>query len=629
MSGLSIISRNGDALPERDSVLGAINPLGTFRTESQRSGPTMLATSYPGSAPSNDKRFYEDGEIIGMFAGDIVNTDLLDWADVARTLHDDSKLIALLKRLQGSFVLAVYDLRDQVLRVATDSFAFQPLYFQAGGDAVTFSTSIGTFSQLADGNCNHSADWVYQYLFFNYPAGNISPLENVHRVPAGTLGKYSAKSGVLNWIQYENPVSRGSKTINDQDAIDRAGDVFGSVVPAWFDTNGRIVFGLSGGLDCRAVLASLPDSILSQVETFTFGIPGSTEVVEARQIAEALGLHHNEIPLDEEFIQELPQQMHDVVFLSDGLQVINRSHLVGAYRALGSGERGCSTIVTGVSGDHLFRDHISAWGNVPYLISADMASMFRDGRKRLDSAGYIAMFGSRFADFEQHIEHALDLLEQEYGELTDPEAYFRYLMYVAGPKYFGGQAAIANSYSTFRTPYWDRELVQFSMDVELGTVGFSGQLSSKDKYREAALQASVVARNQSFRNLPYLNLPVDVFAQRNPLQFQLHRLGRKLKSVVSGRTHMKEENWPLWYQTALSEEVNQLLGKDSLIREYLSAEFVNQQIEQTNIHWLGKMVTAEIVLRLIDNGWQQSQRRISSLSRGQLSPITHLQRKNA
>ena len=605
MSGLTVITRQGGLVPDQDSVLRAINPLGSFRTECGRSASTMLATSYPGSAPSGDKRFYEDGEIIGMFAGDIVNSDLLNWADIARTLHDDSTLIALLKRLKGSFVLAVYDQRDQVLRVATDAFAFQPLYFQTDDKSVTFSTSIGTFSHLADGKCTHSADWVYQYLFFNYPAGEVSPVENVHRVPAGTLGKYSVKSGVLDWIQYDKPVSRGSKTISDQDAIDQAGAIFGSVVPDWFDTSRRVAFGLSGGLDCRTVLASLPDSTLSQVETFTFGIPGSTEVVEARQIADALGMHHNEIPLDEEFIQGLPQQMHDVVFLSGGLQVINRSHLVGVYRALGSGERACSTIVTGVSGDHLFRDHISAWGNVPYLISADMASMFRDGRKRLDSARYSAMFGNRFADFEQHIEHALDLLEQAYGELTDPEAYFRYLMYVAGAKYFGGQAAIANSFSTFRTPYWDRKLVQFSIDIELGTVGFSGQLSSKDKYREAALQASIVARNPSFRDLPYLNLPVDVFAQRNPLRFQLHRLSRKLKSVVSGRTHMEEEDWPHWYRTALSEEVNQLLGKDSLIREYLSTEFVKQQIEETNIHWLGKMVTAEIVLRLIDNGWQR------------------------
>ena len=606
MSGLTVINCQNGSFPDRDSVLGAINPLGTLRTECRQSASAMLATSYPGSAPSNDKRIYEDDEIIGMFAGDVVNSDVLNWTEIARTLHDDSKLIALLKRLKGSYVLAVYDLRDQVLRVATDPFAFQPLYVQKGENSVAFSTSIGSFAQLANGSFNHSADWVYQYLFFNYPVGNVSPVENVYRVPAGTLGKYSVKSGILDWTQYENLISRGRKTINDQDAIDQAGAMFESVVPDWFDTNGRVAFGLSGGLDCRTVLASLPKSTLSQVETFTFGIPGSTEVVEARQIADALGLHHNEIPLDEKFIQELPEQMHDVVFLSDGLQVINRSHLVGVYKALGSGERGCSTIVTGVSGDHLFRDHISAWGNVPYLISADMATMFRGGRDRLDSARYYAMFGDRFEDFEEHIEHALDSVEQTYGELTDPEAYFRYLMYVAGPKYFGGQAAIANTFSTFRTPYWDRELVQFSMDVDLGTVGFSGQLSSKDKYREAALQASVVARNPAFRNLPYLNLPVDVFAQRSPLRFQLHRLSRKLKSVVSGRTHMKEEDWPHWYRTALSDEVNQLLGKDSLIREYVSTEFVERQIEETNIHWLGKMVTAEIVLRLIANGWQRS-----------------------
>lgn len=605
MSGLTVISRQGGAFPDGEPVLGAINPLGAFQTKLRQTSSTMLATSFPDSAPANDKRFYEDGEIVGMFAGDIVNPELLNWADIARSLHDESMLITLLKRLKGSYLLAVYDLRHEVLRIATDSFAFQPLYVQEGEKSVTFSTSIGTFSHLANSKCNHSANWVYQYLFFNYPAGNVSPMENVYRVSAGTLGKYSAKSGVLDWTQYDNPVSRGKKTIVGQDAIDQAAEIFCSVVPDWFDIDGRVAFGLSGGLDCRAVLASLPNAMLSQIETFTFGIPGSTEVVEARQIADALGLHHNEIPLDEEFIQDLPGFMHDVVFLSDGLQVVNRSHLVGAYKALGSGERGCSTILTGVSGDHLFRDHISAWGNVPYLISADMASMFRGGRKGLDSARYKAMFGKRYADFEQHIEHALDLLEQTYGELTDPEAYFRYLMYVAGPKYFGGQAAIANSYTTFRTPYWDRELVQFSMDIDLGTVGFSGQLSSKDKYREAALQASVVARNQSFRNIPYLNLPVEVFAGRNPLRFQAHRLSRKLKSVVSGRAHMNEENWPLWYRTALSEEVNQLLGKDSIIREYLSAGFVNQQIEETNIHWLGKMVTAEIVLRLVDNGWQR------------------------
>jgi hypothetical protein len=297
--------------------------------------------------------------------------------------------------------------------------------------------------------------------------------------------------------------------------------------------------------------------------------------------------------------------MYDTVFLSDAQQVVNRSNLAYVYAALGSGGQACSAIVTGVSGDHLFRDHISAWGNVPYLISADMASMFRNGRARVGRDFYSGMFGARFEEFEEQIEAALDSLEQTYGEFTDPEAYFRYLMYVAGPQYFGGQAAIANSYSTFRTPYWDRELIQLAMDVDLGTVGFSRQLSKKDKYREAALQASVVARNPSFRGIPYLNLPIDVFSRDNPIRFQLHRLSRKLKSIVFNKKRVKEEDWPLWYRGILSEEVNHLLGKDCIVREYVTDEFIKQQIAETNIHWLGKLLTAEIALRLIDNGWER------------------------
>lgn len=605
MSSLTALIRRDGIFPSEKAVLEVINPLGTARTVSRQSATAMLATSFPGSAPANDKRIFEDRNIVGIFAGDIVNPDALNWPDISRNLHDDSVLASLLVRLKGSFVIAIYDLRKQVLRVATDSFGFAPVYFQVGEESATFSTSIGTFSRLANGKCRHSEDWVYQYLFFNYPSGDVSPVENVNRVPAGTLGTFSMQSGDLRWTRYVEPVSRSREVISDEDAIDQAAPLFASVVPDWFDTSGRIAFGLSGGLDSRAVLASLPKSVLSQVETFTYGIPGATELVESGQIAESLGLQHHEILLDDEFVRKLPDFMHDTVFLSDGLQVINRCNLVHVYKTLGSGESACSTIVTGVSGDHLFRDHISAWGNVPYLISADAAAMFREGRKRLNADRYTAMLGDRFSDFEQRIEHALDLLVQAYGETTDPEAYFRYLIYVAAPKYFGGQAAIANSFATFRTPYWDRELIQFSMDIELGTVGLSNQLSSKDKYREAALQASVVAQNPSFRSIPYLHLPIEVFAKRNPVRFQAHRLNRKIKSLVFGWTRKEEEDWPLWYRTALKDEIGRLLGNDSFIREYVTDGFIKRQIEETNIHWLGKMVTAEIVLRLVDNGWQR------------------------
>ena len=607
MSGLTAIVKTDGVIAREQALLAALNPLGNFNTKVWQSPSGFLATSYPPEAPSSHKRFYQDDNCIGMFAGDVVNAELLDWRDIGRSLEDDTKLSTILRALKGSFALVVYDLNKQVLWTATDAFGFQSLYFHVRENAFSISTSLGSLLQGADSGNKWADSWVYQYLFFNYPVGEGSLLEDVQRVPAGTLGKFDTKTGRLDWTRYAEHISCSQKTITGQSAIEKAIAVFDSTVPCWFDTDGRVAFGLSGGLDSRAVLASLPKSVLSRIETFTYGIPGSTEVTEARYISSELGLRHNEVLLDDEFVQELPRLMLDTVFLSDAQQVVNRSNLAYVYGALGEDGGPCSTIVTGVSGDHLFRDHISAWGNVPYLISADMGKMFRNGRERIDREFYSGMFGAQFEEFESQIEVSLDTLTESYGEFTDPEAYYRFLMYVAGPNYFGGQAAIANSYSTFRTPYWDRELVQLGMDVDLGTVGFSRGLSKKDKYREAALQASVVARNPSFRDIPYLNLPIDVFARGDQLRFQLHRVSRKVKSIVFNKKRILEENWPLWYQTVLSGEVERLLGKDSVIKEYVSTDFIKQQIAETNIHWLGKLLTAEIALRLVDNGWNRKE----------------------
>ena len=607
MSGLTAIFRTDDPGWDEQSILKSINPLGNFVSKCWHSPTEILATSYPPRAPSGHSRFYQDKNCVGIFAGDIINAAELNWGKIGRSLADSTELRSTLRALKGAFALVVFDLRQQVLWVATDSFGFYPLYFRVEHGAACFSTSISSFLQATDTRPKCADNWIYQFLFFNYPVGNVSPVENVHRIRAGMLGKFEVKTGRLDWIEHTGHVSCNRTTLTGQAAIDKSISVFESVVPEWFKIDGSVFFGLSRGLDSRTLLAVLPVSVRSGIESFTYGIDGSTEIVESRKIASKLDIPHNEVFLNNKFLDQLPMLVHDTVFLSDGQQIVNRAHLPYVYGSLKRDGHACSAIITGVSGDHLFRDHITAWGNVPYLISADMASMFRGGRKRLDRKFYSNIFAARFPMFEEQIEAALCSLETTYGDFTDPESYFRYLMYVAGCRYFGGQAAIANTYSSFRMPYWDPELIQLALDIDLSTVGFSKKLGKKDLYREALLQASVVARNPAFRDIPYLNLPIDVFAKDNWANFQLHRWKRKFQTIRHKRKLITEENWPQWYRTTMSKETERLLGKNSAISEYVSDEFIKQQMAETNIHWLGKLLTAEIVLRLVDNGWKRQQ----------------------
>lgn len=605
MSGLTAIIQHDDAPMALGEVLDCINPLQSFVCHEHRTDNSLLAVTYPRNVPAAASRSHVDGRYQCLLAGDVVHSGLMPWREIIRSVVDGEGDWTLLQGLQGTFLLVIYDTTGRKLWVITDSFGIQPIYFNKTSEGVVLSTAISTFLRLPYTKPEIDKRWIQEHLFFNYTVGKRTMLKGIRRLPAGVIYNFDAVSGQHETKSYVQLISSQLVERNQSSEIEDAVSLFSSVVPNWFPSDGRVTFGLSGGLDSRAVLAALPESICHGMKTFTYGIPGSTEIVEARVIAEAMGTDHQEIFLEENFLRKLPGYLYDTVYLSDGQQIINRSNLPFVYGSLGSVQDPVSAIVTGVSGDHLFRDHISAWGNVPYLISDDVAAMHRLGRQRLNREFYSDLFVADFSDVEQFLEATLDRLESEYGKFGDEEAYFRYLMYVAGPRYFGGQAAIANCYSTFRTPYWDRKLVQFAMDIKLGTVGLSKLLPRKDKYLETILQASVVARNKKLVKVPYLNLPINVFTKRSRTSYHFHRVARRARSVLYQRKRVKEENWPLWYQTILASEIRDLLGHDSRIKEYVTENFIDQQISDNNIHWLGKLITLEISLRLAENGWRR------------------------
>jgi len=604
MSGLTAILQHDERPIAGDDLLGCIDPLQTFTCHEHRSADSLLAVSYPAGAPNANSRFFESGEFTCLLAGDVILSSIVPWKQIIESITKGNYRDSLFGELQGSFVLVIYDTANHKLWVLTDSFGIQPVYVRQSGARLVVSTAIGSFLRFKDCPVGVDQKWVYEYLYFNYAVGSRTILNGVRRLPAGVVIQYDARSGDQTTSAYVPLISREAGPGSRQAEIDEAVSLMSTIVPDWFESDGRVAFGLSAGLDSRALLAALGCQG-ENLSTFTYGIPGSTELMEARRVAECLGIGHVELHLDAAYLERLPDLLYETVFLSDGLQVINRSHLPFVYGSLCTSENPLAALITGVSGDHLFRDHISAWGNVPYLISADVAAMHRSGRQPVNRDFYSRLYVTDLPEVEAHLEDVLSELEERYGKFGDADAYYRYLMYVAGPKYFGGQAAIANSYTSFRTPYWDRKLVQFAMNIDLGTAGFSRSLKEKDVYLETAVQASVVARHRRLKKVPYVNLPIDVFTKKNRTPYHFHRALRRLKSTFRVNQHVNEENWPLWYRTVLATEVKKLLSEDCLIGAYVREEFIAQQIADTNIHWLGKLITVEIALRLVNNGWRR------------------------
>jgi hypothetical protein len=91
------------------------------------------------------------------------------------------------------------------------------------------------------------------------------------------------------------------------------------------------------------------------------------------------------------------------------------------------------------------------------------------------------------------------------------------------------------------------------------------------------------------------------------LRYNLYRIiqrgPQKIKKVLKP-FHPPLEDWSTWFDTVLDREIAKLISKESLISYYLTAGFLEEVKQKKDVHWLGKIVTAEIILRLIKNRWE-------------------------
>lgn len=603
MTSFAAIAGRPAETADAGDIEDAINPLGLLDVEASRSDDLLLCVGQHAQAPCRQKSFLACADFTALLAGDVVNYEDLDWTAIRRSLESGEENPDCLRKLRGAFCLLLADHKQDLLWIITDPFAWLSVLVSPGSGGAVVSTSLAAILRAADAPPSVSEDWIYETLYFNYGAGRTTPVTGTDRLPAGTITQLDFKTWKFTQRAYCDRPGRLAELKTGAAAVDEAIEVFKNTVPRYYPSGSSVTMGVSEGLDCRTVLAATPESTLQRLHSFTFGRPGSSEIDEAADIAGQLGLTHTPVLLDEAFLGQLPELARDTVFLSDGMQNVNRTHLLYTYSKLRHEGEPYSVIMTGVSGDHIFRDHIQGWGNVPHIMSADSASQHRDGRHSPDRDIYAPMFGNGFVAFRDRINQSLECIEDEYGRFGDPEAYLSYLMYEAGPRYFGGQIAIANAFSTFRTPFWDPDIARLGYRLQDATLGFSANLARKDAYRETRIQAAVIAASDRVSRLPYKNLPIGVYASGNKLVYQAYRARRKLDSVLRRRSFIYSEDWSLWYRTAMEKEIQELLGYNSRMRAYVTAEFIERAIADSDVHWLGKLITAEHTLRLIENRW--------------------------
>lgn len=580
------------------SLLETIDLAGTGQRRSFSTRNGYVATANLPNSRFDDSYYYEDKDFFCCFSGDLVDFVSIPWDDIIEFCKNSS--FERFGNLKGNFAIAVIDKPYNKFYLISDRLSQYLVYYSITDSSFIFSTALSTFVRLQrkpDFNIN----WLYEYFFFNFPIGQNSFLVNVKRMPQSSVLKYDFRTSAVSVFKYAPPFKKPPELMLANKALERALSIFKGRVPKYFDKDRRIALGISSGFDSRTLLALAPPNSIS--ETYTYGVPGCSDLKGASALCNCLKIPHRDIVFGRDFTDALPDLIYKTVWISNGLQGINRSSLMYVYEELINRGRH-QIVISGVSGDHLFRGH----GNVPSIISADMEKTFITNSHCINHQLFKRIFGQKYREFEGHINNVLTYIRTNYGPFNLAQTHLNYFMYEVAPKYFAGEAAIANNYALFRCPYWDADIMKLAYEISLSTLSFSRFLGAKkDGFAENILQANIIETNKDFADIPVRSIPLTLYTGNHRILYKLYRTlirgPRYIRNKMFPNACPPLEDWKRWYKETLRQEINNLLGTNCAACDYIDVSFIEEIKRTNNTYWLSKLATVEIILKLIKNNW--------------------------
>lgn len=575
----------------------------THEVESEGDEGAVVGAMFRSHGPLGGKRTLKNERWIVAFAGDLVEAGEAPLGAVVGFL--ETQAWERFNDLTGNYALAAYDRVEREFHLISDLRAQLPVFYRTGADGIVASTTLASFLRL-DAAREFDPRWLWESLYFNFPNSQNTFLKGVKRLPPATVLTFSARNQKLTTHRYASEFRRAEQLSQGSEALEQARNVFSRRVARYFDTTDQVACALTGGWDGRTMLALAPEGI--DITAYTYGAPGCADLSGAATLAEAIRVKHIQIPFGEDFVKRLPEHGFETVYQTGGLQGVLRSTLHHAYRHLTNDGTRFPLTMSGIALDMLFRGH----AHCPDLISPEMEARFRGGgTEELDNR-WRAVFGSNHEGFRTHIGERSQALEDRFGPFTSSEHHLSYIVYPLSTHHFCGELALANRYTTVRVPCWDPELIELAYAIKYSTLSFSQFLAGHKR----GSRAEMILQSHLFKTLApdFYRMPVG--SQRpaavlaGDFRFEVERIYNAVMRRVRHRTVAPVapplEDWRRWLFDENRDFLFELLkSPDTSVTDYLEPAFVDRTLERRDLRMLGKLLTVEIILRLIKTRWQK------------------------
>lgn len=242
-----------------------------------------------------------DGNLILFMAGELYRTkELRKQLDALNASHAELALLAyqafgadFASKLEGAFIIAVYNREQKRLVLTNDRFGQYPTYVYCEGGRLAFAPEVkGVLcAPFVPRKLNITA--VAEYLRFQQLLETKTFHEGIEQFPYASVGKFDVTTGewrVHRYWDWDHIPPHLDMTF--EEGVREGGRLLREAVQELSSDELRPGVFLSGGLDSRAIVGFLTPRTPPPV-TAAFGQLNSRDVYYAGKIAQAVGSQHH------------------------------------------------------------------------------------------------------------------------------------------------------------------------------------------------------------------------------------------------------------------------------------------------------------------------------------------------
>jgi len=278
------------------------------------------------------------------------------------------------KRLNGMFAFALWDIRERCLTLVRDRIGIKPLYYGWMGPVLLFGSELKALRVHPEFQCEINRNALALYMRHNYIVAPYTIYENVQKLLPGTYltiktGNRNKNSAPSPYWSAKDAAEKGVANPfkgETEEAVEELDRLLRNSVRERMVADVPLGAFLSGGFDSSLIVALMQSQSTRPVKTFTIGFSEESynEAPHAKAVAAHLGTDHTELYVT-------PRQAMDVIPTLPALydEPFADSSQIPTFLVSQLARRHVTVSLSGDGGDELFAGYDryeyfwSQWGN--------------------------------------------------------------------------------------------------------------------------------------------------------------------------------------------------------------------------------------------------------------------------